>query len=207
MEGASQSMKHESIHPSLMQDSLSELKVICAIACRVGEADSPAGHAVSSRFAETSQKKKSTKTGTKIGDHERSKSLTRYTNTDTVLQCMVLGSNALYRPFVFFRSCLSIDSYTDQRGHAITMNTIQGCRPRPLELQLHILFCLSSTMTQKHLNRESSEHMQDAGELMEWLLLPSCTYCTYKAAGSSETPAAVYQTARCNIPESSNLPS
>jgi hypothetical protein len=102
-----------------------------------------------------------------MGDHERSKSLTRYPNTDTVPQCMFLGSNVLYRPFVFFRSCLSIDDYTDQRGHAVTMNkTIQGCRPRPLELELHILFCLSCTMTKTHLNRESSEHMQDAGELM-----------------------------------------
>ena len=117
-------------------------------------------------------------------DHERSKSLTRCPNTATALQCMLLGSNALYRPIVFFRSCLSIDDYTDQRGHAITMKTtIQGCRPRPLELELHILFCLPCTMTKKHLNHEPSEHMQDTGKRTEWLkfLLPSCMYCTYKA--------------------------
>jgi len=141
-----------------------------------------------------------------MGDHERSKSLTRCPKTDTVLQRMLLGSNALYRPFVFFRNCLSIDDYIDPRGHAVTMNTtIQGCRPGPLELQLHILFCRSCTMAKKYLNRESSEHMQDAGELMEWLwlLLPSCIYCTCKAAGSFETSAPVYQTARCNSPESS----
>jgi len=144
-----------------MQDSLTELTVICTIACGVGEADWPAGHAVSSRFVETSQKKKkSRRIGTKMGDHERSKSpLTRYPNADNVLQCMFLGSNALYRSFEFFRSCLSIDDYTDQQGHAITMNrTIQGCRPRPLELELHILFCRFCTTTEKHLNRESSEH-------------------------------------------------
>jgi hypothetical protein len=31
-------MKHESNRPSLTQDSLTELTVICAIACEVGEA-------------------------------------------------------------------------------------------------------------------------------------------------------------------------
>jgi hypothetical protein len=131
---------------------------MCAITCGVGEADWSAGNAVSSRFVETSKKK--SRIGSKIGDDERSKSPpTRYPNTDTVLQCVFLGSNALYRPFEFFRSCLCIDDYTDQQGHAITMNrTIQGCRPRPLELELHILFCLSCTVTKKHLNHESSEH-------------------------------------------------
>ena len=140
-----------------------------------------------------------------MGDHESSKSLTRWPQTDTVLHV-----SRVKRPLWAIRALpqLSIDDDTDQRGHAVTMNTTtQGCRPGPLELELHILVCRSCTTSKERLNRESSEHTQGAGELMErlWLLLPSCVYCTCKAAGSPETSAAVYQTARCNSPESSKL--
>ena len=80
-----------------MQDSLTELRVTWTTAGGMGGKPTyqPASHAVSSRFAETSQIKIEKKSGIWMGDHERSKSQTRYTNTNIVLQYMLLGSNAL----------------------------------------------------------------------------------------------------------------
>jgi hypothetical protein len=75
------------------KDSLAELSVTCAIACRVWK---PTHHPVTWFHPDLLKPVMEDKqSGTKMGDHERLKFLPRYTNIGTVLQCVLLGSNSL----------------------------------------------------------------------------------------------------------------